>query len=149
MASDSRRICVADSSSSTHRSQVGSSVSPSLKWRPLKWQCPVNSSTTNRNWFLSSSNRFFVLLAEGPCISPFAWSSPIMTSQCSFVISTRPVPDLFLGNSNLDAASWFKSYERMLRSCYCQLICLPFYYQRYPHDMAPISVELCYGRADL
>jgi hypothetical protein len=35
----------------------------------------------------------------------------------------HPVPDRFLGNSNRDAASWFRSYERMIRSRFSQLIC--------------------------
>jgi hypothetical protein len=37
--------------------------------------------------------------------------------------AVRPVPDRSLGNSNWDAASWFRSYERMFKSCSCQLIC--------------------------
>jgi hypothetical protein len=41
MASQSHRICAADSSSCRHFSQVGSSVSPSLKRCPLRWQYPV------------------------------------------------------------------------------------------------------------
>jgi hypothetical protein len=36
IALQSRRICVADSSSSTHLSHVGLSVSPSLKRRPFR-----------------------------------------------------------------------------------------------------------------
>jgi hypothetical protein len=41
MASQSHRMCVADSSSCRHLSQVGSSVRPSLKRCPLRWQCPM------------------------------------------------------------------------------------------------------------
>jgi hypothetical protein len=63
---------VADSYSSRHLSQVGSSVSPSLKWCPFRWQCPVNSPTTHLNWSLFNFNRSFVLLVEGSGISPFA-----------------------------------------------------------------------------
>jgi hypothetical protein len=73
---------VADSSSSRHVSQVGSSVNPSLKRCPFRWQCPVSSPTTHLNWSLFSFNRSFVLLAEGPDISPFAYLSPVMNSQC-------------------------------------------------------------------
>jgi hypothetical protein len=47
MASQSHRICVADSSSYRHLSQVGSSDSPSLKRCSLRWQCPVSSPTTH------------------------------------------------------------------------------------------------------
>jgi hypothetical protein len=49
MASQSHKIRVADSSSSRHLSQVGSSVNPSLKRCPFRWQCPVNSPTTQEN----------------------------------------------------------------------------------------------------
>jgi hypothetical protein len=38
---------VADSSSSRHLLQIGSSVNPSLKRCPFRWQCPVNSLTTH------------------------------------------------------------------------------------------------------
>jgi hypothetical protein len=46
MASQSHRICVADSTASRPLKQVGSSVNPSLKRCPLRWQCPVNSPVT-------------------------------------------------------------------------------------------------------
>jgi hypothetical protein len=82
MASQSHRICVADSSYCRHLSQVGSSVSPSLKRCPLKWQCPVSSPTTHLNWSLFSSNWSFVRLAEGPDMNPFACLSPVVDSQC-------------------------------------------------------------------
>jgi hypothetical protein len=72
MASQSHRIWVADLSSSRHLSQVGSSVNPSLKRCPFKWQCPVKSPTTHLNWSRFNFNRSFVLLAEGPSISHFA-----------------------------------------------------------------------------
>jgi hypothetical protein len=65
-ASQSHRICVADSSSSRHLSRMGSSVNPNLKRCPFRWQCPVSSPTTHLNWSLLSLNRSFVLLAEGP-----------------------------------------------------------------------------------
>jgi hypothetical protein len=78
-ASQSHRMCVADSSSSRHLSQMGSSVNPSLKRCPFRWQCPVSSPTTHLTWSLFNFNSFFVLLAEAPHISPFAcgWSSNI------------------------------------------------------------------------
>jgi hypothetical protein len=66
MASQSHRICVADSSSSRHLSQVRSSVYPNLKRCPFRWQCPVNSPTTHLNWSLFNFNRSFGLLVEGP-----------------------------------------------------------------------------------
>jgi hypothetical protein len=75
---------------------MGSSVNPSLKWCPFRWQCPVSSPTTHLNWSLFSFNRSVVLLAEGPSISTFACVSPVTDSQCFFVISLRPVPDRFL-----------------------------------------------------
>jgi hypothetical protein len=37
------------------------------------------------------------------------------------VFPARPVLDRFLGNSDRDAASWFRSYEQMIRSSFCQL----------------------------
>jgi hypothetical protein len=79
-ASQSHRMCVADSSSSRHLSQMGSSVNPNLKRCPFRWQCPVSSPTTHLNWFLLSLDRSFVLLAEGPCISPFASGVMILSS---------------------------------------------------------------------
>jgi hypothetical protein len=66
--SQSHRTCVADSSSSRHLSHMGSSVNPSLKRCPFRWQCPVNSPTIYLNWFLLSFNRSFDLLAEGPTV---------------------------------------------------------------------------------
>jgi hypothetical protein len=77
MASQSHRICVADSSSCRHLSQVGSPVSPSLK----RCQCPVSNPTTHLSWSLFSFNRSFVHLAEGPDINPFACLSPVVDSQ--------------------------------------------------------------------
>jgi hypothetical protein len=68
---------VADLSSCRHLSQVASSVSPSLKRCHLRWQCPVSNPTTHPSWSLFSLNRSFVLLAEGPDISPFACLSPV------------------------------------------------------------------------
>jgi hypothetical protein len=47
MASQSNRICVVDSSSCRHLSQVGSSVGLSLKRCPLRRQCPVSNPTTH------------------------------------------------------------------------------------------------------
>jgi hypothetical protein len=80
-ASQSHRVCVADSSSSRHLSQMGSSVNPNLKRCAFRWECPVSSPMTHLNWSLFSFNRSFVLLAEGPCISPFACASPVTDSQ--------------------------------------------------------------------
>jgi hypothetical protein len=68
---------VADSSSCRHLSQVGSSVNPSLKRCPLRWQCPVGNPNTHLNWSLFSFNRSFVLVTEGPDINPFACLSPV------------------------------------------------------------------------
>jgi hypothetical protein len=82
MASQSHKISVVDSSSSRHLSQVGSSGNPILKRCPFTWQCPVSSPTTHLNWSLFNFNKCFVLLAEGPGISPFACSSPVTDSQC-------------------------------------------------------------------
>jgi hypothetical protein len=125
MASQSHRICAADSSSCRHLSQVGSSVSPSFRRCPFRWQCPVSNPTTHLSWSLFSSNRSFVCLAEGldiPCKSLCLFESssgfPIF-----FMIPVCPVPDRFLGSFNWDAASWFRSYERIFRSFSCQLIC--------------------------
>jgi hypothetical protein len=81
MASHSHKIYVAESSSYRHLSQVGSSVSPILKRCPFRWQCPVSSPTIHLNWSLFNFNRSFVLLAEGPDISPFASLSPVVNSQ--------------------------------------------------------------------
>jgi hypothetical protein len=75
MASQSHRMCVADSSF-RHLSQMESSVYPSLKRCHFRWQCPVSSPTTHLSWSLFNFNRSFVLLAEGPGISPFACLSP-------------------------------------------------------------------------
>jgi hypothetical protein len=69
------------------------------------------------------------------------------------VFSTSPVPDRFLGNSNSDAASWFRSYERMFRSRSCQLICrfIPnnTLMPRHPYQLIPVMsgqllYRLCY-----
>jgi hypothetical protein len=38
------------------------------------------------------------------------------------MVSVCPVPDSLLGNSCWNAASWFRSYQRTLRSQFCQLI---------------------------
>jgi hypothetical protein len=45
-------MCVADSSSSRDLLQMGSSVNPSLKRCPFRWQCPVNSPTTQQYTFI-------------------------------------------------------------------------------------------------
>jgi hypothetical protein len=54
-ASQSHRMCVADSSSSRHLSQMGSLVSPNLKRCPFRWQCPY----TRQNYSFVYSN-FYV-----------------------------------------------------------------------------------------
>jgi hypothetical protein len=59
IASQSRRTCMADPSSSRHLSHMGSSISPSLKRCPFRWQCPINGSTIHLNWSLLSFNRSF------------------------------------------------------------------------------------------
>jgi hypothetical protein len=79
---------VADSSSSSHLSQVGSPVNPSLKRCPFRWQCPVNSPTIHLNWYLFNFNRSFVLLAEGPHVSPFACLSPVVDSHSHWCSSS-------------------------------------------------------------
>jgi hypothetical protein len=125
MASQPNRICMADSSFSRHLSQVGSCSI--LVWNGIHLgdKCPINSPISHHNWSLLNFNRSFVLLAEGPDINPLACLSPVVDSHLFYMISVRPVPDRFLGNCNWDAASWFRSRERMFRSCSCQLIC-PF-----------------------
>jgi hypothetical protein len=92
MASQSHWVCVADSSSSRHRSQVGSSDNPSLKKGSLRLQCPVNSHTTHLSWSLFNFKKSFIHLAEGPDINPFACLSPIVDSQCFFCDVTLSSP---------------------------------------------------------
>jgi hypothetical protein len=126
-ASQSHRICVADSSS-WHLSQMGSLTSPNLERCPFRWQCPVSSPTTHLNWSLLSLNRSFVLLAEGPCISPFACLSSVKDSQYSLcfllvqsltaflatpmchkwlrVIARMPVPSWNLSSWNIFVHWW-------------------------------------------
>jgi hypothetical protein len=137
-------MCVADSSVSRNRSQVGSSVNPNLKRCPFTWQCPVNSSTTHLNCSLFNVNRSFVLLAEGSSISLFACLSPVTDSQCFICDFSSSSP-------------WPLSWQLHLR---CRKLVqviltnvqilflptdLPFHYQQYNHDLAPIWVELCYA----
>jgi hypothetical protein len=102
MASQSHRMCVPDSSFSRHLPQVRLSVNPTLKRCPFMWQSLVSSSVTHCNWFLFKFKSSLVLLAEGPCMSFFACSSPVQISQCAFMISGCPLPDSFLGNSYWD-----------------------------------------------
>jgi hypothetical protein len=83
---------VADSSSSRHLSQVGSSVKPNFNRCPFRRQSPVSCPTTHLNRPLFNFNRSFVLLAEGPGTSPFACLSPVVDSQWFSAISVRPVP---------------------------------------------------------
>jgi hypothetical protein len=81
IASQSQRICVADSYSSRHLSHMGSTVNPSLKRCPFRWQCPVSSTTIHLSWSLLSFNRSLDLLAEGPTNSSFACLSPVRDSH--------------------------------------------------------------------
>jgi hypothetical protein len=46
MASQSHRICVADSPFSRHLSQVGLFVNPTSSRCPFRWRCPVSSLVT-------------------------------------------------------------------------------------------------------
>jgi hypothetical protein len=101
MASQWHRICVADLFACRHLSQVGSSVNPSLKRCPLRWQCPVSNPTTHLSWSLFSFNRSFVLLAEGPDINPFACLIPVVDSQYFY--------DLYL------SSPWSLSWQLQLR----------------------------------
>jgi hypothetical protein len=104
MASQSHRICVADTSFFQAPFTTGVICQSQFERCPFRWQCPVNSPTTLPNWPLFNFNSSFVLVAESPSISPFAYFSPVIDSQC------------FL---------WFLCgfYEWMFRSCSCQQIC--------------------------
>jgi hypothetical protein len=122
MASQSHRICVADSTSSRHLLQVGSSVNPSLKRCALRWQCCVNSPISHLNWSLFSFNRSFIVLAEDPCLVPSTvwvqlWLPSIFCDFCLF----SPWP--LSRQLQLRRRKWFRSCERMFRSCSCQLNC--------------------------
>jgi hypothetical protein len=92
MASQSHKICVADSSSSRHLSQVGPSINPILKRCPFRWQCPVSSLTIHLNWSLFNFNRSFVLLAEGPDISPFSTNVTHKPKFCQGSFSSQCSP---------------------------------------------------------
>jgi hypothetical protein len=142
MASQSHRICVSDSSFSRHCSQVGLSVNSSLKRRPFRWQCPVNSPCNHLNWCLFNFNKSFFLQAEGPDVYPFACLSPVVASQCfswflfvqslaAFLATPIEMPQAVSGPMNGCSHSVLARYQL-------------FYYQKYSHDLAPISVELCY-----
>jgi hypothetical protein len=82
IASQSHRMCVADSSSSSHLSQVGSSINPNLKRCHFRWQCPVNSPTILLNWSLFNFNKSFVLLADGSDISSSSCLGSVMDFHC-------------------------------------------------------------------
>jgi hypothetical protein len=92
---------VADSSSTRHLTQDGLSVKPS-EIVCFRWQCPVSSPTTHLNWSLFNFNRSFVLLAEGPDISPFACLSLIVNSQ---FLSSVSIVDGSLSLDNIGIAS--------------------------------------------
>jgi hypothetical protein len=82
MASQSHRICVADSASCRQLSQVGSFVNPSLKRCPFRWQCLVSSPTTHLSWSLFSFNRSFRSSGRG------SWykSLCLFESSCGFPV---------------------------------------------------------------
>jgi hypothetical protein len=61
------------------------SLSPSLK------RCPVSSPTTHHSWFLFNFNSSFVLLAEGPHMSPFACLSPVKDPQSLIACLATPI----------------------------------------------------------
>jgi hypothetical protein len=131
---------VADSSSCRHLSQVGSSISPSLKRCPLRWQCPVSNPTTHLSWSLSSLNRSFVRLAEGPDINPLACLSPVVDSQCFFYDSylSSPWPlswQLQLRYRKLVQVIWTDFQILFL------LADLPFHCHQYPHELTSISLN--------
>jgi hypothetical protein len=86
-------VTKADSSSFRHLLQRGSTVNPSLKTCPFRWQCPVNSPTIHLSWSLLSFNRCLDLLAEGPTISSFACLSPVRDSHIWYdFCSSSPWP---------------------------------------------------------
>jgi hypothetical protein len=142
IASRSHRICVTDSSSSRHPSQVGSSVNLKLKRCPFRWQCSLNSPIIHINWSLFNFNRSFVLLAEGPDISPFVWVQLwIPVVLCDFC-SSSPWPlswQLRLRCHRLVQVLWTDVQILFV------LVDLLFHFQQYPHDLEFISIELCYG----
>jgi hypothetical protein len=120
---------------------VESSIRPSLKRCPFRWQCPVNSPTAHQGWFLFNFKSSFILLAEGPSISPIACLSPVMDSRyfCNFC-SSSPWPfswQLQLRCRKVVQVLWTDVQIPFLSDE------LPFYYQQYTHDLAPISAELC------
>jgi hypothetical protein len=135
IAPKSQRTCVADSSSSRHLSQVVSSSIPVWKGVPLDYKCPVNSPSMHLNWSLLNFNRSFVLLAEGPVISPFAWLNSVVDFHC-FVwflfVQSLTMPQA--GSGPVNGCSDPVLVSRSLL----------FHLQQYPHDLAPISVELCW-----
>jgi hypothetical protein len=132
IASQLHRTCVVDSSSSRHLSQVGSSINPSLKRCPFRWQCPVNSPTIHLNWSLFNFSRSFVPLAEGPDISSFACLSPVVDSHCFCDFCS--------------SSPWQLSWQLQLR-CHrlVQVLWTDIQVLFLPADLlAPLSVELCY-----
>jgi hypothetical protein len=142
IASQSHRTWVADSSS-RHLSQVGSSVNPSLKRRPFRWQCPVNSPTIHLNCSLFNFNRYFVLLAEGPDISSFACLSPVVDSHCFlWFLFIRSLTALLATPIEMPQAG-----SGPVNRCSIQFlpVDLLFDFQQYPHDLAPRPVLRCSG----
>jgi hypothetical protein len=140
MASQSHRTCVADSSSSRHLSQVGSSVSPNFKGCLFRWQCPVNSPNIHLNWsvqfqqIICSSGREFwykcLCLFESNCRLPLL-----------YVISVCPIHDRSLGNSDWDVTGWFESCERMFRSSFVTNLRLIFYKKKTFYNEKEIHSE--------
>jgi hypothetical protein len=90
MASQSHRMCVADSSVPRHLLQIGSSVNSSLKRCPLRWQCPVNSPTTHLSWSLFNFNRSFVLLAENHHVTGYLVFVLVSTDWVMMCPATAP-----------------------------------------------------------
>jgi hypothetical protein len=142
MAWQSHRICVADSSSSRHLSQVGSSVNPSFKRCAFRWQCPVNSPANHFNWSLFNFNKSFVLLTKGHDISPFACLSPVVDSNCFvWFLFIQSLAALLATPIEMQQANSgpINGCSDPVLACW-SAVSLP----TIPHDLAPISVELCY-----
>jgi hypothetical protein len=142
MVSQSHRICVADSSFSKHLSQVGFSVNPILKRCPFRWQRPVSSPVTHRNWFLFNFNSSLVLLTEGPCRNPFACLSPVKDSQYFlWSLLVQSLTALLAVPTEMPQAGSVLWTDLQIP---IWPIDQQLHYAQYPHDLAPISVEPCY-----
>jgi hypothetical protein len=115
-------MCVADSSFPKQLSQIGLSVNPVLKGCPFRRQCPWRSPATYCNWFPSKFKSSLVLLAEGPCVSPFTCLSPVTNSQCflwsllaqsltAFLATTTEMPQAGSGPINGHSDPYFASWS--------------------------------------